>query len=166
MLQRDAQTFLQVIEEHKAIIYKVANSYCRNGDSREDLVQEIILQLWLSFARYDGQFKLSTWMYRIALNVSISFYRKEYRRNSINQPLPGEILHLQEDSSPLREEVAKLYRFIRELKEMDRAVMLLYLEGNSQQEIADVLGLTVTNISTKVFRIRQQLKKEFSNLNA
>lgn len=164
-MTRDAATFLSVMETNKGIIYKVANSYCRNADNRKDLIQEIMLQLWLSFNKYDEKYSITTWMYRIALNVSISFYRKENRRDSINHPLPGEILTLYEaDTGSLQAEVELLYKCIRELKEIDRAVILLYLEGNAQQEIAEILGLSLTNVATKVSRIKQQLKTAFSNV--
>jgi RNA polymerase sigma-70 factor (ECF subfamily) len=165
-LQRNAQTFLEVMDANKGIIYKVANSYCRNEDSRKDLIQEIMLQLWLSFPRFDEEYRITTWMYRIALNVSISFYRKENRRGQINHPLPEEMLYLKEEDNGGEGQAAinHLYKFIRKLKEIDRAIMLLYLEGDSQQEIAEVLGLTTTNVSTKVSRIKQQLRKEFTNV--
>jgi len=164
-LERDAQTFLALIEANKGIIYKVANAYCNDQENRKDLVQEIILQLWLSFSKYDEQYKLSTWMYRIALNVSISFYRKNNRRDAINLPFTGELLVYEETGEESTQAaIDQLYRFIKELKEIDRAVILLYLEGNNQQEIAEVLGLTATNVSTKVSRIKQQLKKEFQHI--
>lgn len=162
----DPSAFLALIEAHKGILYKVANAYCRHPDSREDLLQEILLQLWLGYPNYDNRYRITTWMYRIALNVSISFYRKERRRGSINQPLPDVLLYLPEATAgdPLQASVASLYTLIRQLKEIDRAVILLYLEGNSQQEIADILGLSATNVSTKVGRIKQQLKKAFNHL--
>ena len=165
-LKRDAQTFLAVIETNKGIIYKIANSYCRIENNRKDLIQEIIIHLWLSFNNYDEKYKLTTWMYRIALNVSISFYRKENRREEINQPFPDEILYLHEEKNPGESQAAldQLYGFIKELKEIDRAIILLYLEGNSQQEMAEILGLSMTNISTKISRIKQQLKNKFSGL--
>lgn len=165
-LPRDAQSFVAVIESNKGLIYKVANCYCRNEESRKDLLQEIIIQLWLSFEKYDEKHKLSTWLYRIAMNVSISFFRKEHRRNEINQPLSDEILYLHEDDAPgeSNTEIGQLHRFIKELKEIDRAVIILYLEGNSQQEIAEILGLTMTNVSTKVSRIKQQLRQKFSTI--
>ncbi len=105
-------------------------------------------------------------MYRIALNVSISFYRKENRRDEIRQPLPDDLLllHEEKNSGVLQMQVDQLYGFIKELREIDRAIMLLYLEENSQSEIAEILGLTATNISTKIARIKQQLKQKFSNL--
>ena len=86
--------FLSVIQTNKGIIYKVANSYCKNAEDRKDLIQEIIIQLWLSFHKYDEQFALT---YRIALNVCISFYRKENRRSEINQPLPEGIIYTNDE---------------------------------------------------------------------
>ena len=162
-LMSDTQTFLSLIESNKGIIYKVANAYCKDEENKKDLIQEIIIQLWLSFEKFDPSYKLSTWMYRIALNVSISFYRKENRRNEINNPLSDHILYLHEENSPSAD-VDQLHRFIKELKEMDRAVIILYLEGNSQREIAEILGLTTSNISTKILRIKQRLKQNFSKL--
>lgn len=166
MLNRDASSFLEIIESNKGIIYKVANSYCKDEDNRKDLIQEIVIQLWLSFNKYNEKFKLSTWMYTIALNVSISFYRKEHRRNEIHQPLPDEILCLQEEAytGELDRTIDQLYHFIKELKELDRAVIILYLEGKSQLEMSEILGLTITNISTKVSRVKQQLKQKFSTI--
>jgi len=165
-LERNAESFLQVIEANKGIIYKVARSYCSSELNREDLIQEIILQLWLSFHKYNETYKLTTWMYRIALNVSISFYRKESRRDAINHPLPEGILFLNEDKAGegWRAEVDQLYLFIQQLTAIDRAIILLYLEENSHQEIASILGLTMTNVATRVSRIKQQLKQKFSIL--
>ncbi|MEP7321637.1 MAG: sigma-70 family RNA polymerase sigma factor [Saprospiraceae bacterium] len=164
----NAESFLAMIETNKGIIYKVANSYCRNEENKKDLIQEIILQLWLSWDKYDTAFKISTWMYRIALNVSISFYRKEHRRNQITHPLPDNILLLQENQQQghLSYDVEMLHRSIRELREMDRALIILHLEGNSHQEISDILGLTTTNVSTKILRIKQELKQKLSHLQS
>jgi RNA polymerase sigma factor (sigma-70 family) len=166
-LTRDAPTFLAVIEANKGVIYKVANAYCRDGENRKDLIQEIVIQLWLSFPKYDEQFLITTWMYRIALNVSISFYRKEHVRRRINEPLRPDLLDLAEDAGTVKynSETDALHRFIRELKEFDRAVILLYLEENSQQEIGEILGITATNVSTKISRIKEQLKQKFHALN-
>lgn len=154
------------METHKGIVYKVANSYCKDEESRKDLIQEIFVQLWLALGQYDPKYKLSTWMYRIALNVSISFYRKEKRRDEIRQPLSPDILTLPESpQEPLNEEVVQLHRFIRGLKELDRAIMLLYLDEKPQAEIAEILGMTTTNVSTRIGRIKEQLKRNFSSLN-
>lgn len=147
-LPRDANSFLNMIEANKGIIYKVANAYCRDAEDRKDLIQEITIQLWQAFPKYDEQFALSTWMYRITLNVSISFYRKENNREKLRQPLTSEILSLTMDDGPPgnETELSLLQQFIRELKELDRALILLYLEEKSQQEIAEILGITPSNV--------------------
>ena len=160
--------FFTVIEANKGIIYKVAISYCKNGEDRKDLIQEIIIQLWRSFSKYDEQYKLSTWIYRIALNVSISFYRKEKRRDAISQPISESIFSMTENDEPneINNDLNLLQRFISELKELDRALILLYLDGNSQKEMAEILGLTETNVATKVSRIKSKLRQKFSNIES
>lgn len=90
------ERFLSLIEMHKGIIYKVANAYCRDVEDRKDLVQEIVIQLWRSFDKYDAQYKWSTWMYRIALNVAISFLRKEKRRKDAALSLTANIIEVPE----------------------------------------------------------------------
>lgn len=159
--------FVKTIEENKGIIYKIARSYCKDPDDKKDLIQEILFQLWKSFDKFDSSYKFSTWMYRIALNVSISFYRKETLRRQINQPLPESVLYLKEENTTkdLNNNLDQLHQFIQELKELDRAIIILYLEGNNQQDIAEILGLTVTNVSTKVSRIKEHLKQKFSRIN-
>jgi RNA polymerase sigma factor (sigma-70 family) len=161
----DNSSFISVIENHKGIIYKIAHSYCRHEEDRKDLVQEIILQLWRSFRNYNDQYKLSTWIYRIALNVSISFFRKEKRRENFSQPIPGNILFLpEENSDELNEDLKQLHQFISELKELDRALMILYLDEKSQKEMAEILGLSPTNVATKISRIKVKLRERFANI--
>ncbi len=158
--------FLSVIEDHKGIIYKIANTYCKIPDDRKDLVQEIILQLWKSFDNYNEQFKYSTWIYRIALNVAISFYRKENRVRQFSNPFSESILHFSDtnDTGENKEAISFLQRFIAELKELDKALMLLYLEEKSYKEIAEIIGITETNVATKVGRIKTILKQKFSQV--
>ncbi|PUZ22918.1 RNA polymerase subunit sigma-70 [Chitinophaga parva] len=154
--------FTAIVNEHKGLIYKVAGAYCADAEDRKDLVQEILLQLWRAFPRYDPQFKRSTWMYRIALNTAISFYRKDHRRRAAMAPLPDDILVLEAEHPPPREAaLEQLHQFISALPELDRALMLLYLEDRSHAEMADILGLSVSNVGTKISRIRQQLKQKF-----
>lgn len=158
--------FLNLVEQNKGIIYKVANSYCKDSESREDLVQEIIIQLWKAFDRYDDRFKVSTWMYRIALNVAISFYRKDSSRKKSEIPITKSAVDVSEElpATELEANLNLLQRFIAELKELDRALMLLYLEENTHKEIADILGLTETNVATKISRIREKLRMRFSQI--
>ena len=158
--------FLKLIQTNKGIIYKVANAYCHNPEDRKDLIQEIIIQLWLSFENYDEKFALTTWIYRIALNVSISFFRKESRRAEISLPVHDDMIYLQDETPDLKTDIDLLNRFIRELKEMDRAIIILYLEGTSHQDSADILGLSPKNISVRVARIKDQLRQKFSTLKS
>jgi RNA polymerase sigma factor (sigma-70 family) len=155
--------FVKTIEANKGIIYKIARSYCKDPDDKQDLIQEMLFQLWKSFDKFDSSYKFSTWMYRIALNVAISFYRKESRRQQMNQPLSESVLNLKEDNTAkdLDTKLNQLNQFIQELKELDRAIIILYLEENSQQDIGEILGLTATNVSTKVSRIKELLKQKF-----
>jgi len=158
--------FLSVIEANKGIIYKVANSYCKVPEDRKDVMQEIILQLWKSFDNYNEKFKYSTWIYRIALNVAISFYRKENTRKEISNSFSEgifNIVDLKEDNT-IRAGVNFLQQFIAELKELDKALMLLYLEEKSHKEIAEIIGITETNVATKISRIKNILKQKFSQV--
>jgi len=163
------EKFIKTIDEHKKIIYKIVNSYCPNREDRKDLEQEIIIQLWNSFDKYDSNYKYSTWMYRIALNVSISFYRKE-KKWTIKDPFYNEesIFIIEEDKNDKETELdyhlKLLQEFIHKLNELNKALMLLYLEEKSYEEIAEILGITKTNVATKISRIKLKLKKEFQNI--
>src|SRR5690554_1924031 len=122
--------FLVIVENNKGILFKVANSYCRNVEDRKDLVQEIILQLWKSFDNYNEIFKLSTWIYRISLNVAISFYRKEKSRKRISNPLTTDIFAFTdtEISEDKETNLGILNQLILKLNDLNKALMLLYLE--------------------------------------
>lgn len=161
------EEFATVIEKNKGLIYKVANAYCKDPEDRKDLVQEIIIQLLHSFEKYDTQYKLSTWMYRIALNVAISFFRKERTRRQTVLPINGNIIEIAEEnfSQEKEEGLSLLQQFINELKELDKALMILYLEENSYKEIAEILGITETNVASKISRIKEKLKQKFNSIN-
>ncbi|MEV4883919.1 sigma-70 family RNA polymerase sigma factor [Chitinophaga ginsengisegetis] len=158
--------FLAVLQTNKGIIYKIAQSYCQDAEERKDLVQEIITQLWRSFGSYTGQVKYSTWIYRIALNVAISFYRKGTRRKQASSPFSEDILHIVDTNvkGETAENIGFLQRFIAELKELDKALMLLYLEEKSYREIGEIMGLSETNVATKIARIKGILKQKFSSI--
>lgn len=163
--EQKSDKFLAVVNTNKGLIYKIANSYCIDTESRKDLVQEIIVQLWRSFDRYDVQYKQSTWIYRISLNVAISFYRKETRRKEITNPLSDSILSFADAGAALETEtdLGLLQQFISELKELDKALMLLYLDEKSYKEISEIIGITETNVATKIGRIKILLKQKFSS---
>ncbi len=166
-MERNSDIFLSVIEDHKGIIYKIVNSYCQEQEERQDLVQEIIIQLWQSFESYNTQFKLSTWIYQIALNTSISYFRK----NKNHRQKRTELSKIFEESlmadEPFQEDpnLTRLQAFIQELKEIDKALILLYLDGLSQKEIAEIIGITPTNVGTKLNRIKKNLQVKFQALN-
>ncbi|WP_024768631.1 RNA polymerase sigma factor [Aquimarina macrocephali] len=157
------ETFTKTLRSNKGILYKVANSYCKNIDDREDLIQEIIIQLWKAWPKYDDTYKVSTWMYRIALNVAISFYRKSnYQRNksdTFNEDLVSTSYKQNPESS---ENIEQLYYFIAQLSELNKALILLYLEKYSYEEIGQTLGISTTNVATKISRIKKQLKEKFN----
>lgn len=157
--------FTTLIEQHKRIIFKIANIYCHKND-REDLVQDIIFQLWKSWGNYNRAYTFSTWLYRVALNVAISFYRKEKRFSntvSFNQIII-EVADT-ETHTEMDADIKLLQQFIQELNPLDKALMLLYLEAKSYKEIAEILGITETNVATKISRTKNILKHKFLILN-
>lgn len=161
------EPFLDLLENHKKLIYKVAHSYGKNAADRQDLIQEIILQLWRAFPKYDSQYKPSTWAYRIALNVSISFYRKEKRRpqtTSLDQETFLKIVDTKEETAELEHHIDLLYQFINALNPLNKALMILYLDEKSHEEIATILGISKTNVGTKISRIKVQLKNYFKKI--
>lgn len=159
--------FLSVIDANKGILYKVAKLYCKDEEGRKDLIQEIMIQLWQSFDHYNGQVKHSTWMYRIALNTAISFYRKDTRRRPIALPIVDDNLLDIEDieDNDVEASIQLLYQFLAKIPEVDRALMLLYLEEKSHQQIAEIMGMSLSNVATKISRIKERLKLKFSTTN-
>ena len=157
---RDA--FGELLETHRAIVFKVAGTYCRHPDDRADLAQDIATQLWRAWPSYDPQRRFSTWMYRIALNVAISAVRDAAAKRG-DEPL-DERLHDIADDAPndhdASEPVRLLQAFIERQPPLERALLMLYLEERSQREIGEILGLSETNVSTKISRLKQRLRDE------
>lgn len=162
-----SQKFHQIIEQHKGILFRVAKTYCRNDDDRQDLLQEMMIQIWKSLHKYNDNFAITTWLYRVSLNVAISFYRKNANRQDLSLPLIDEILSIQDETgSERQEQLSLLEQFISELNDLDKALIVLYLEDKSHTEISEIMGLSVSNIGTKLGRIKEKLKKKFSNINS
>jgi RNA polymerase sigma-70 factor (ECF subfamily) len=157
---------LQLVKEHERIIFKICNSYCSNRDDRADLAQEIMYQLLKSYERYNATYKFSTWMYRIALNVAISFYRKTKTGKQVISLVEdhGELEDKENESAILEKNIHLLEQFITELKELDKALMILYLDEKNYREIGEILGITETNVATKISRIKEKLKQHFLKL--
>ena len=154
------QAFEQFLETHKQLILKVAGTYCGDPELRKDLIHDIILQLWKSFPSYNQAYALSTWMYRIALNVSISSLRKESTRKKTYEGLhqQGDLLYYQDPY--MEERLQLLYQHMEELKPMEKAMLILYLDSRQHTEIAEILGMTASNVSTKIHRIKTLLKSK------
>ncbi len=160
------EELLQKIKDNEGIIYKVCNIYCNNKSDKEDLAQEIIYQLLKSYHSFKTEYKFTTWMYRVALNVAISFYRKNKTSGVITLPEHQEDLaDHNHDSVDLESNLETLQQFINQLRDLDKALMILYLESKSYKEIAEIIGITETNVGTKISRIKDMLKQKFSNLN-
>ena len=161
----DKEQFIDILNDHRKLIYKVCNSYCQDAANRQDLEQEILLQLWRSIKKFDGRVKLSTWIYKVALNTAITFHRNECKQKDKKTRLDVSIISLEEHQEDREEEdkIALLYQFIGQLNEMDKALMLLYLDNTKQKEIAEIIGITETNVATKIARIKKELKKQFIN---
>lgn len=160
----DKNRFLELVMQHRKIIYKICHAYCRDGEDRQDLEQEILVHLWRSAEKYDGRVGLSTWIYRVALNTAISFWRREKSRRARLTPVDREIIERVEDErepEELADNIRLLYGFIDRLDGLNRALMLLYLDDRPQQEIAEILGISRTNVATKVGRIKERLRREF-----
>ena len=154
--------FISVIKKHQNLVFKICFSYCSKPEDRKDLEQEILLQLWKSFIKFDGHVKISTWIYKIALNTAISFYRSDRKTNGKTVPIDTSIISLStlEFDSEIEENISILYKLINELNGFDKALILLYLDDNKYKDIADILGITETNVATKINRIKKILKEK------
>lgn len=154
-----ADAFASLFQAHRGIVAKVAGSYCWHPEDRADLIQEIAAQAWRAFPRYDRQRAFSTWLYRIALNVAIGDLRGRSRAHRQTQPLDDTEPADPHAADPERErQVRALYRFIAQLPPLERALALLYLDDTPQREIAEILGIGESNVSTKIGRLKQRLR--------
>jgi len=164
--QIDKKEFVRLIQENKGIVFKICNSYCQDKEGREDLAQEIVYQLWRSIQTFHAELKFSTWMYRITLNVAISYYRKSKRVNTIVS-LSENLTDIIDENEGYEDEYEKdrmlLQNLINDLKELDRTLIILFLEAKTYKEIAEILGMTETNVATKIYRIKEQLKQKIMN---
>lgn len=145
--------FLEMIRQNEGIIYKVTSFYTDTEHPLGDLYQEVVLNLWKAFPSFRGDSKCSTWIYRIALNTCVSFYRRSKKNISyvdISMDIP--------DVVDNNEEIQELYKLINRLGKIERALVLLYLDDKSYKEIAEITGLTVTNVATKISRIKDKLR--------
>ena len=150
------QKFAQTIAEHKSTIYTVCYMFSKDADEVSDLFQEVLVNLWKGFDTFEHRSDIKTWIYRVALNTCISLDRKKRRSSAL--PLSMDI-NLFEDRDEDTRQVGMLHRRISKLQPFDRAIVLLWLENLSYEEIGQIVGITAKNVSVRLFRIREQLKQ-------
>lgn len=156
--------FVALLQAHRALLYKIARLYGRSAADRDDLTQEAIANLWRAFPRYDPQLRFSTWMYRVCLNVAISWQRRERTQTRHLVPAEEAILNDVGDSPEAAadtEDVALLYAIIDKFDDLNKALLLLYLDGQSHQEISAVLGISTTNVATRIGRLKERLREQY-----
>ena len=162
-LHMDESQFILLIKEHQKIIHKICHLYRDSAEDREDLFQEITFQLWKAFPSFRNQAKVSTWIYRIALNTAIATFRKNKAAIEYRADLPDEQEELQNDAYAERQE--RLFFLLKKLSDGERAVITLYLEDLSYQQIAEIVGINENYVGVKLNRIKAKIQKLNNNGN-
>jgi len=159
-----AAELIERITENQGAIHKVCNVYANSREDREDLKQEIILQLWKSYPGFQGKSKFSTWMYRIAFNTAITNIRKS-KRHPIVEALSDteQSIPAKEDIDYMDDDMNSLFKAIAKLKDVEKAIVTLYLEEKSYKEIGEIVGISEKNVSVKIVRLKDKLKKLINN---
>lgn len=155
--------FIGLIENNKKLIYKVSHMYCDNSIDKKDIFQDIISNLWIAYPGFHNKSKVSTWVYRVSLNTAITWFRdysKQSKRIEYTDLIPR--LSNEEDNT-IDELYDQLYSAINSLGKIDKAIILLLLDECSYEEIAEIIGITKTNVATKINRIKMKLKSYLSN---
>ena len=160
--ERTDKRFLELIHRHQSILHKICYAYCCNPSEREDLQQEIVLQLWRSFPSFRGKSQFSTWMYRVALNTALN--RTSKPAFFLEGPKAHEIGYDPGDDYDLSEGIRLLHKAISQLKKIDRAIILLWLEELSYKEIAETIGITEKNVSVRIVRVKNRLSEIIKKL--
>jgi RNA polymerase sigma factor (sigma-70 family) len=159
--------FLAQVSQSQKIIRKICFHYCQTEDEQQDLFQEIMIALWNSYQSYQGKSKFSTWLYRIALNTAITFYRKEKKHyNQVNLENNSSVQHFHEEHTvPLNEDLKILHDVIQMLSKAEKAIILLYLDKKTYEEISEILGITKNLVGVKINRIKSKMKEKLKVLN-
>jgi RNA polymerase sigma factor (sigma-70 family) len=151
------QEFVRLLNRHQNIIHKICNMYMNDVAGREDLFQEITLQAWKAVGSFRGEALFSTWLYRVALNTAITFFRKEKKYVFAD---PADLSERADEYDPIEEQVSAMHKAIAGLSRIDKALVMLYLEDYSYKEIGEMLGITANNVAVKMNRIKTKLREE------
>ncbi len=152
--------FTRIIKENEGVIFKITTIYTNDQEDQNDLYQEIVYQLWKSYDNFRGDSKISTWMYRVALNTAITRLKKEKRRGKRIEIDKVIIRQTEYYDTEFEERLKIVYAHIQGLNELEKGLMLLLLEGKKYEEIADITGLSPSNVGTRISRIKQKLKSQ------
>lgn len=150
--------FISQVEKHQGIIHKVARMYCDNNECRQDLFQDILVQLWKSYPSFKHQSRLSTWMYRVALNTAIAQFKKD--KKNVEEATPQMPIHITEYETYAETEarINMVHKAIGRLNKAEKAIIILYMDDYSYEEISDIVGITVSNVGVKISRIKSKLQ--------
>lgn len=162
-MKEKEQEFLNRIEKHKGILYKVSKMYMDNHDDQQDLFQEIVCQLWKSYDSFRNESQFSTWMYRVAVNTAIVFLRKEKRKVDKYEIASENIREDEGDSHIKESQIDHFYKAVQKLEKIDKAIIFYQLEGFSHKEIGDNLGISEGNARVKLNRAKEKLKEIIKN---
>ena len=154
--------FVDILNDHRGLIYKVCHLYCDDPEDRKDLFQEIVLQVWKSLGSFRQESTIGTWMYRIALNTAITHFRKEKRLGG-KVSLTGIDIPDLNDSSEKEDQLKELFKAIEDLDRIDKSIILLYLKEKNYEEISEITGLTRTNVGVRLNRIKIKLSNKIIN---
>ena len=154
--------FEQTIRDNAGVLHKLCRVYTYNADEYEELFQEMLVQIWRSTEKFRGEAKLSTWIYQICINTALGFRSKLVRNKKRFEPLDGKVFVQPAPDTEKDEQLQKLYNAIRELKSIDRAIVSLYLDEKSYEETAQILGISKTNVATRLMRLKKQLMEKLS----
>lgn len=157
---QDKKEFIQTIKDNEGVIFKISRAYTNDAEDQKDLYQEIVYQLWKSSSSFRGDSKVATWIYRVALNTSIAHLHKRKKKVNLGS-FDFEYSNKFNGVDELMEErMNTLYAHIKELNVVDKGVIVLFLEGKSYEEIAIITGFSITNVGTRLSRIKQKLKTQ------
>ena len=162
-MKEKEQEFLNRIESHKGILYKVSKMYMDNSDDQQDLFQEIVCQLWKSYDSFRNESQFSTWMYRVAVNTAIVFLKKEKRKVDKYEIASENIKDDEGDSHIKESQLDHFYKAVQKLEKIDKAIIFYQLEGFSHKEIGENLGISEGNARVKLNRAKEKLKEIIKN---